>query len=158
MRRSIAGDILGYPDEDRINVKEKGNRNELRCAKAIAQWTQQEFQRVPRSGGLRWKDTQRIVGDVVGPVDFKFPFVIETKHYKKVEIKSLLRANSVIYTLWDQVRGDGERAGKIPMLWLRVNNQAEGTWTVFMESHIYKCIPDHDGMIICQGLRYVAGS
>lgn len=41
-----------------INSNRKGKVNELDLCKALTKWVGFEFNRVPASGGLRWKDAE----------------------------------------------------------------------------------------------------
>ena len=66
-----------------INGKAKGSGFELRVAKILSKWSGEEFNRVPQSGGLRWKSDNNVTGDIVPPFDMKCPVSFECK---KVEI------------------------------------------------------------------------
>ena len=48
----------------RINSKNKGSRFERTICKWFQDWTGYEFNRVPASGGLRWKKTDNITSDI----------------------------------------------------------------------------------------------
>ena len=62
-----------------INSKNKGSTFERVIAKKLTEWSGHEFNRTPMSGGLRWKEDNSVVGDIVPPPDLNFPFGIEIK-------------------------------------------------------------------------------
>lgn len=130
-------DIFGYAhDGPKINVKKKGDKNELRLTKILARWTGTEFTRVPRSGGLRWQNVMNnICGDVVctNPF-FYFPFSIETKDISNIRITQELRKNSVIFRYWKQAKRDSLRAKRIPLMFIRCTNERpKEKYTIFLE-------------------------
>lgn len=129
----VLDDIMGKKPGKKVNGKAKGSKNERSVAKWLTEWTGEEFNRTPMSGGLRWLDASRIAGDVVAPVDSKFPFCIEAKSYKMIEVKSKLRSNSIIFTFWRQCLRDAERVGKHPMLFIRKNGMAKDTHYIFVD-------------------------
>lgn len=135
--RSIETDVFGFKVEpNRINSRAKGSRNENRAAGVIEAWTGVPFTRVPRSGGLRWKDTANVCGDLVCEVqDFDFPFAIETKHLKLLTLPKKggnLRRNSTFYTIWEQAKRDADRAKKIPLGMIRANGMPKDTYYVLI--------------------------
>jgi hypothetical protein len=139
-------DYLGKaPRKKSINSKVKGNNNELILAKALTSYTGLEFVRVPQSGGLRWENSVQVIGDLIvtDPNAF-FPFAIETKHLKSLALQKsgLLRTKSKIYGLFEQAERDGQRANKIPSLWVRENGMQAGTWWVFIPTPIYFKLKD----------------
>jgi hypothetical protein len=121
----------------KINSKVKGNRNELAVTKLLSDWTGHEFTRVPRSGGLRWKNRMDICGDVIN-VDqtFHFPFSVEAKSYKNLGLPDKypheLRKNSIIYTFFDQCKKDAEAVDKIPLLIVRENQMPKDQHYIFL--------------------------
>lgn len=125
-----------------INSKKKGNSFELVAAKFLRNWTGEDFQRTPGSGGLRWLEAARIAGDVVSPVNSEFPFVVECKSYKDFELKVNLRKDSKIYTFWAQVKADSERAGKEPILFCRRNGMPEREFYVFVREKVWVIFRD----------------
>ena len=133
--RSIESDIFGHTvREGGINSKEKGNKNELVAAKLLTAWTGEKFTRVPSSGGLRWKNSTRVCGDVVCENDdFDFLFSIETKHLKDMTLTGKLNARSKVLTIWEQCLRDAERAKKWPMLLLRKNGMQKDSFVIFVE-------------------------
>ena len=108
---------------DGINSKKKGDNNERIVASLLSEWTGVKFTRVPRSGGLDWKNNDTVYGDVVSTDrDFNFPFSIETKAYKDINVGlNTLRKNSIVFKFWQQCVWDAEKSGKIPMLLIRKN-------------------------------------
>jgi len=127
-----------------INAKKKGNRNELRGAKLWQTWTGWEFSRVPASGGLRWKKTDDITGDIIctekGIYDFKFS--IELKFYQDIEFNYLLldlKKNPVL-KFWEQCKADAVRGEKIPILFMRYNGMPKDNYFVVVDFSTYKKI------------------
>jgi hypothetical protein len=120
-----------------INSKRKGNVNEARLTKILFDWTGHEFARVPRSGGLRWKNRMDICGDVINTdSDFDFPFSIETKHVASLGLKldqPVLRSNSVVFTYWTQCNRDAEATKKIPIMMLKYNGMPSDMYYVFIQ-------------------------
>jgi len=120
-----------------INSKRKGNVNEAKLTKILLDWTGHEFARVPRSGGLRWKNRMDICGDVINvDPEFDFPFSVETKHVANLGLHAdhhELRSNSVVYKYWDQCQRDAKTVNKTPMLLIRQNGMMEGSYYLFME-------------------------
>ena len=131
-------DIFGGGYVQPINQKQKGNKNELYVCKLLTSWTGYEFVRVPASGGKRWQNVMMnkyICGDVlcVHP-DSPFPYVVETKDLTKLHITFELRKNSLIYTIWEQVKRDSLRAERLPILMLRkTGERPRDKYTIFLE-------------------------
>ena len=124
-----------------INSKRKGNTNERAVASYLHKWVGVKFIRTPSSGGRRLTNNDTFVGDVVcEDQNFKFPCVIETKHYASLHLKNSkggsLRSNSKVFTFWKQAKDDAVRCGKMPILFLRYNNMARAEWMVFMPKSI----------------------
>lgn len=121
-----------------INSKLKGNRNELNLTKVLQKWTGHEFARVPRSGGLRWKNRADVCGDVINVEDtvFDFPFSVETKHVKSLGIAlnypNVFRLNSVVFRYFRQCQRDADAVGKIPVLIVRSNGMKANTYYVVL--------------------------
>jgi len=131
---SLEEDLFGAKYQQPINQKQKGNRNELRVAKLLAEWAGHEFVRVPMSGGLRWKNTMNICGDVVSTdPDFKFDYSVETKHLASLGLNSpTMRKNSVVLTHFKQASRDAARSGKKPFLMLRDNGMPKDSYYIFL--------------------------
>lgn len=152
----IYNEIFGItPRKKKVDGNRKGGKNERELCKALSAWTGFEFNRVPKSGALRWKNAEGIVGDVV-PEDKSFPFTIETKFYKNFEIKDNLRSNSIIFTFWEQAQTDANRyfesTGKTvhPLLFVRKNDMG-ANWWVFCRPTVYQAflkegLKDPDGI------------
>lgn len=133
----IYNEVFGVTPNKKVDGKAKGNRNERDLCKALTQWTGVEFNRVPSSGGLRWKDGQGITGDVVCDYSHVFPFIVETKFYSNFELKRKLRKGSKINTFWAQAKADCERFNlsaeikRFPILFARRNGMGKN-WAVFV--------------------------
>lgn len=107
----------------RINSRAKGARNERKICKVFEDWTGYEFNRTPASGGLRWKKTDNIVGDLIcSEPNIIFPFSIEVKAYEEINFEHLLYLkDSKIEKFWEQAKADSERGRKVPLLLMRYN-------------------------------------
>ena len=106
----------------KINSRKKGKRGERKAAEVLAEWTSMEFTSVPQSGGLRWKKTDNICGDIIcTDALHRFDFSVEAKNYKEINFEHLLMPdiNSKILEFWDQAKSDAERGKKIPLLMMR---------------------------------------
>jgi len=126
-KSNIADDLFGTEPSKSIHQLRKGNLNERKVAKKFQKWVGAEFARVPRSGGLRWKNKADVSGDVMcTDPKVNFPFVVETKHYKKLNFK--FRKNNIIFTFWKQVERDANNVNKIPLLVLKSNYMKD--WVV----------------------------
>jgi len=132
----IEEDIFGSSYVQAINSKQKGNNNERYVCKVLARWTGTEFTRIPMSGGLRWQNVMNICGDVLSTdASFDFPYVVETKDLANIHITSELRKNSLIYTIWKQVKRDSLRAERLPILMLRkTGERPREKYTIFLEA------------------------
>ncbi len=133
---SLETDVFGFSGSaDRINSKRKGNVNEGTCCKAMKSWTGYKFVRVPMSGGLRWKDSQNVAADLIcDEPDVEFRMTVETKHLKKITISRVLKTNSMVFTIWEQVMSDAMRCGKLPMAMLRENGMDSGEYYCILAS------------------------
>lgn len=144
---NIVDELFGRTPRKRgINSRDKGTSNELRLCKCLGKWTGTEFVRIPASGGLRWKNTENICGDVIS-TDKKllFPFEIETKHLKHIVLEGKpLPTRSAVDTRWSQCEADAERSNKIPLMFLRTNGMSKDTWIVYMTKSLYLCLRDSD--------------
>lgn len=123
------------PKAQKINSKLKGDRNELNVTHILQEWTGHEFARVPRSGGLHWKERVDICGDVIN-VDhnFYFPYSVETKFYKNLGLKQsapYIRSNSVVYRFMNKCKNDAIAAKKMPFLMLRENGMEKDLYYIF---------------------------
>lgn len=134
-----------------INSKHKGNKYEREIAKWLSDWTGYEFNRVPQSGGLRWKKADNITSDVIctDPDHVnKFPFSIECKSYKEIDFSHVIleKKTSVVDKFWDQAKSDAERGGKLPLLFMKYNRMSKGVY--FVVTDISLPIPLEPSMTI----------
>lgn len=131
MSKRLLHDVFDIPERSKtINQKVKGNKNELEAAKWLERWTGRKFTRTPSSGGLRWKNAAKVVGDVVCEDDsFDFPFVVETKHLAELNYRI---NSSPAFKGWRQVLKDCERigGGKMPLMMLRSNGMEKGSYNI----------------------------
>ena len=140
---TIEHDIFSTrPRKQGINSKRKGDNNERDLAKYLTKWTGYQFERVPSSGGLGWKDSVQTIGDVVCTTpNIRVPFTFETKALKKLGLNSpILRANSCIFKHWHQCHREGQQANRIPLFIVRERGMKKNTWWVFMDYKIFDLI------------------
>lgn len=144
---------------NKINSRTKGNRFERDVAKYMQEWTGYEFGRVPSSGGLRWKKTDNITGDITC-TDTKharrFPFSIECKFYNELKFEHLLLGNKSgkIVSFWEQCKADGVRANKVPMLVMRYNQMAKGEYFIMFSDEFMKpLLSKYQGNYMTIGLK-----
>lgn len=129
---------------NRINSKKKGSKNERDIAKFFKTWTSFEFSRVPQSGGLRWKKTDNITGDIVcSDPNHPGPFMlsVEGKSYKDLRFEHILIPNKKrvkIFDFWDQAIADAERGDKVPICFIRYNSLPKGFWFVIIPFWLYR--------------------
>ena len=100
----------------KINSKQKGSGYELKIAKLLSSWWGEEFHRTPCSGGLKWKEDNRVAGDIVTPTGSIFPFSIECKKREEWKFMHLIKGTGEIEDYWEQCTGDSDRVGLKPML------------------------------------------
>lgn len=106
------------------NSKRKGNSYELKIAKKMTEWTGLKFERVPASGGLHWKQDNRVYGDIVCNMP-DFPFVIEAKCRESWNMDSLINGSKEVEKWWKQVTADAEATGKQPVVIFTRNRQPD---------------------------------
>lgn len=140
--RTIETDIFGHTVMDKVNSKTKGDNNERVAAKFISEWAGEKFSRVPRSGGLHWKNASNMCGDIACEnEDFNFVFTIETKHYKYFASPKLdggiLPKRNKLESFWRQSVGDAERAKKLPMVLARKNDMKAGSFFVLIDLDLF---------------------
>lgn len=135
MGRTAIEDILGITaGKASINQKQKGNVNERAAAKWLSKWTGSHFARTPSSGGLRWKNTPDVCGDVLcTDKEFPWDWAVETKHLAEFKIIPVLTYRSKIKTVWEQCKRDAARAHRQPLLMIRKNGMKAGTFYMFFE-------------------------
>lgn len=132
----------------RVNSKNKGGKFEREVAKIIQRWTGYEFSRVPSSGGLRWKKTDNISGDITcsDPEHAgKFPFSVECKFHKEINFEHILLGNKgcKVLEFWDQATSDAERCNKVPMLIMRYNGMPKGEAFVMFDKDVSDIVLKH---------------
>ena len=125
-----------------INSKKKGSKNERDAAKKMEEWSGYEFSRVPASGGLRWKKTDNITGDILcsDPKGaYRYNLSIECKSYNEINFEHMLLPNSKVRILdfWEQAMEDGERGDKEPLLLMRYNGMPKFLWFTVMDFSAY---------------------
>lgn len=102
---------------------------ERAIALILGTWWGVPFRRTPSSGA--WNTQSRNMGhgttdfhgDIVAPPEANFPFSVECKAYKEVEIYKALYGKSNVYDFWKQCRVDAKAAGKHPMLVVKENRK-----------------------------------
>jgi hypothetical protein len=103
---------------------------ERNTAKALGNWWGCEFRRTPSSGAWgkqtvslhSMKASDEFFGDIVAPKEAGFPFSVECKAHKEVELYKALYGKSNVYSWWKQCLGD-THDGKHPMLVMKANNK-----------------------------------
>jgi len=113
--------------QKRINSRSKGARTEKALITFMEEWSGYEFSRVPASGGLRWRKTDNITGDIICSDDrHRCLISFEVKARKEIDFEKIinLNVNSEILEFWEQARNDGKRGNRIPMLFMRYNQLA----------------------------------
>lgn len=129
-----------------VNSKSKGGRFERTISKWFTAWTGYEFNRVPASGGLRWKNAENITSDVTctdSKHSRKFRFSIECKNYSDLNFEHILleRKSCKILKFWEQAKSDAARAKKFPMLIMHYNGMPKGEAFVIVEHGVYtQCV------------------
>lgn len=132
-----------------VNSRRKGSTNERELCKLMESWTGYEFARVPASGGLRWKNTQDTVGDIICTDKFhsrRFRLTIETKFYKDINFEHLILGNKKvkINEFWNQAKDDGIRANKVPIVLMRYNGMPKQTYFVIISQKLFNLLPKMD--------------
>lgn len=137
----------------RVNSKQKGGRFERVICKWFTEWTGYEFNRVPASGGLRWKNADNITSDVActdSKHSRRFRFSIECKNYKELKFEHILleMKSCKILSFWDQAKRDAHRAGKLPLLVMKYNGMAKNEAFVMIDSSTYQfCIKPQESKL-----------
>jgi hypothetical protein len=128
-----------------VNAKKKGNRGERQARDFWKGWTGLEFERVPQSGGLRWKKADNISGDLTcTEPNYIFPYSIEVKFPKEIKFEHLLYSvKSDIIKYWAQAVEDAVRSVKIPLLMMRYNGLPKGMFFIVMYGDYGRFMIDH---------------
>lgn len=108
--------IILAEGKKRINSKQKGSEYERKIAKILSKWWGEEFNRTPMSGGLHWKQDNRVAGDIVTPPDSVYPWTTECKKRQEWDLEQVLKGTGDVEKWWSQAVGDGERVGLRPLL------------------------------------------
>ena len=129
----------------RINSKNKGSRFERTICKWFQDWTGYEFNRVPASGGLRWKKTDNITSDITctDPKHSKrFKLSVECKSYNDLKFEHILLGNKgcKILSFWEQASNDAIRGNKIPVLIMKYNNMPKGEAFMMVDDRLISLI------------------
>ena len=125
-----------------INSRKKGCKAERDVAKALEKWANKKFARTPSSGGLNWKKTN-VKGDVVCTTEgHYFPFCIEVKSYKEINLSYLVigKRDCILYKFWEQCQRESGEAEKTPILFMRFNGMPKDEWMVVISYELYKKI------------------
>lgn len=112
---------MGSKKRSKIGARNKriAYVQEKRVADRLSERLGGEFYPTPRSGGLRWKEREDTIGDVVTPK--WFPFTIECKHSKEVCFLRLFdtrgpNTSKDFISWWGEACENALRSGKTPML------------------------------------------
>ena len=100
----------------KINSKNKGSEYELKIAKILSKWWGEEFHRTPMSGGLHWKNDNRVAGDIVTPPNSVFPYSVECKKRESWKLDDLMKNNTEIDSYWSQCVRDAKAVKLRPLL------------------------------------------
>lgn len=119
------------PKKKGINGPNKGKGFEREIAKILSDWTlgEYKFERVPQSGGLRWKEENNVIGDIVPPAEIKFPVAVECKkHEVDWGFDRILKGVSEIWGWWKQVNDDCKRSKYVRHPWLIFTKNFRGKY------------------------------
>jgi hypothetical protein len=68
------------------------------------------------SGGLHWKDDNRVAGDIVTPPDSLYPWTTECKKREGWDLEQVLKGTGEVEKWWQQSVNDGLRVNLKPLL------------------------------------------
>ena len=114
-----------------VNGKSKGSSFEREISKKLTAWASGQteklwYWRTPSSGAMG-KNYYDIGGDIVSLVAEAEPltklFNIEIKHHKDVDLLDYWNKSSKINAFWTQCCGDATRAGRWPLLIMKVTHR-----------------------------------
>lgn len=119
------------------SARTKGSSAELKLAKELSAWWGLTFHRTVGSGNLHWDDF-RVAGDIVPPIDSKFPFCCESKKHDSPAwtLENAVMNNLNIPNWWAQCLGDARSVNLIPMLAF-TRNRAKTFIMLPYDSYIY---------------------
>lgn len=100
----------------RVNSKQKGSEYERKIAKILSKYWGEDFHRTPMSGGLHWKDDNRVAGDIVTPPTSIYPWTTECKKRQEWGFDQLLKGTGEVEQWWKQALGDSVRVGLKPLV------------------------------------------
>lgn len=100
----------------RVNSKAKGSEYERKIARLLSEYWGEEFHRTPMSGGLHWKDDNRVAGDIVTPPTSIYPWTTECKKRQEWGFEQVLKGTGEVESWWKQSERDGERVGLRPLV------------------------------------------
>lgn len=100
----------------RKNSRAKGKTYERLVAKELGGWWGEPFRSTPGSGALHWEQDSRVAGDIVAPVDSKFPFTVECKKREGWYFDGLINETGEIPSWWQQALEDAARVDREPLL------------------------------------------
>ena len=104
------------PTKKRKNSRSKGKGYERLVAKKLGEWWGEPFRSTPGSGALHWEKDNRVAGDIVPPVDSKFPFTVECKKREGWYFDAIINETGEIPEWWQQSVDDGKRVDREPIL------------------------------------------
>ena len=133
----------------KINSRSKGKRGERMACAFFEEWTGKNFTTIPASGGLRWKNTNTITGDIIADEpNYIFPFSIEAKNMAELNFQHLIyNVDSTIIDFWRQCWADGKRGKKVPLLLMRYNGLKGGMFFVVMHKNFYDMLSEAGFML-----------
>ncbi|ADH03207.1 RusA-like Holliday junction resolvase [Bacillus phage W.Ph.] len=99
-------------------ARNKGSGFELKTAKELSRWSNENVQRVPQSGagGFRFGSDMRMSGDITFPVGSKNVFVYECKKHEGWHLGHLFMNQGDIKKWWEQVVTDARRCADIGLV------------------------------------------
>lgn len=95
--------------------KAKGNKFENDVAKVYSKIFGVKFNRVPSSGGLRWKNRSDVIGDItITDEKYKINFVVECKNNNSWDLRGFLNSpeNSMLGKFIKQAEDESKRSKK----------------------------------------------
>ena len=124
----------------RKNSRSKGKNYERLVAKKLGEWWGEPFRSTPGSGALHWEKDNRVAGDIVPPVDSKFPFTVECKKREGWYFDAIINETGEIPEWWQQSVDDGKRVDREPILIFSKNrspNYVMLEWELFERLNLH---------------------